>query len=141
MSTTQSPQDEIAAMQATLARHDEDLERIKQQMLESEESTAPPRRALLENIVAELTATRDNIAQELRAVHERLDVHSSNHGIENWHLVGFLAHTERLDAQAAAQANNDLEVASITRNGRLMRYLRIARTDTIVRENWAPCHT
>ncbi len=85
MSTTQSPQDEIAAMQATLARHDEDLERIKQRMLESEEST----RALLENIVAELTATRDNIAQELRAVNERLDV------------------------QTAAQANTDREIAGI----------------------------
>ena len=99
MSTTQSPQDEIAAMQATLARHDEDLERIKQQMLESEEST----RALLENIVAELTATRDNIAQELRAVNDRLDAHTD---ILN-------AHTERLDAQAAAQANTDREIAGI----------------------------
>ncbi len=99
MSTTQSPQDEIAAIQATLARHDEDLERIKQRMIESEEST----RAFLENIVAELTATRDNIVQELRAVNERLDAHTDI--LNN--------HTERLDARAAAQANTDREIAGI----------------------------
>ncbi len=123
MSTTQSPQDEIAAMQATLARHDEDLERIKQQMLESEEST----RALLENIVAELTATRDNIAQELRAVHERLDAHTS---VLN-------THTERLDAQAAAQANTDLEIAGIKETLAAL----VARTDTIVEEMGAMSRT
>ena len=99
MSTMQSPHDEIAAMQATLARHEEDLERIKQRMLESDEST----RALLENVVAELTATRDNIAQELRAINGRLDTHTDI--LNN--------HTERLDAQAEAQANTDREVASI----------------------------
>ncbi len=123
MSTTQSPQDEIAAMQATLARHDEDLERIKQRMLESEEST----RALLENIVAELTATRDSIAQELRAVHERLDAHTS---ILNVHTERLDAHTERLDAQAAAQANTDLEIASIKE----MLAALVARTDAIVED-------
>ena len=113
MSTTQSPQDEIAAMQATLARHDEDLERIKQRMLESEEST----RALLESIVTELAATRDNIAQELRAVNERLDAHTRilNSHTERLdaHTSMLNSHTERLDAQTAAQANTAREIAGI----------------------------
>ena len=144
MSTTQSPQDEIAAMQATLARHDEDLERIKQRMLDSEEST----RALLENIVAELTETRDNIAQELRAVNERLDTHTSilnahterldtHTSILNAHTerldahTSILnAHTERLDTQAAAQANTDLEITSIKETLAAL----VARTDAIVED-------
>ena len=122
MSTTQSPHDEIAAMQATLARHEEDLERIKQQMLESDEST----RALLENVVAELTATRDNIAQELRAINGRLDTHTDI--LNN--------HTERLDAQAEAQANTDREVAGI--NGEIsaikeMLAMLVDRTDAMSR--------
>jgi hypothetical protein len=37
MSTTQSPQDEIAAMQATLARHAGDLELIKRWIPETRE--------------------------------------------------------------------------------------------------------
>ena len=67
MSTTQSPQDEISAMQATLARHDEDLERIKQRMLESPRS--PRVSAAWNNIVAELTGNpRATSTQELNTV-------------------------------------------------------------------------
>ena len=113
MSTMQSPQDEIAAMQATLALHAEDLERIKQWLSETGEAMRP----LLENIVAELTATRDSIGQELAAINERLDVHT-----------GLNAHTARLDAQAAAQANTDLEIASIKETLAAL----VARTNELV---------
>ena len=57
MSTTQSPQDEIAAMQATLARHDEDLERIKQWLPESPDSV----RQAIEQQAAEFTAAHERI--------------------------------------------------------------------------------
>ena len=116
MSTTQSPQDEIAAMQATLALHAEDLERIKQWIPETREEM----RSLWQNISDELTSTRDSITQELRAVHERLD-----------------AHTERLDAQAAAQANTDLEIAGIKETLAAL----VARTDGIVEEMGAMSRT
>ncbi len=109
MSTTQSPQDEIAAMQATLALHAEDLERIKQWIPEIREEM----RSLWQNISDKLTSTRDSITQELRAIHERLD-----------------AHTERLDAQAAAQANTDLEIVEIKETLAVL----VARTDAIVEE-------
>jgi len=109
MSTTQSPQDEIAAMQATLALHAEDLERIKQWIPETREEM----RSLWQNISDELTSTRDSITQELRAIHERLD-----------------AHTERMDVQAAAQANTDLEIAGIKETLAAL----VARTDGIVEE-------
>lgn len=109
MSTTQSPQDEIAAMQAMLALHAEDLERIKQWLPETRQEM----RSQWQNISDELTSTRDSITQELRAIHERLD-----------------AHTERLDAQAAAQANTDLEIVEIKET----LVALVARTDAIVEE-------
>ena len=85
MSTLQPPQDEIAAIRATLARHEEDLERLKQWLPETGAATG----SLLQNLVAELRATRDGIRQELLAIRERLD------------------------ALEAAQANTDREIASI----------------------------
>ena len=85
MSTIQTTQDEIAAMQATLARHEEDLERLKQWLPESGDATG----SLLQSIIAELTATRDGISRELSAIHERLD------------------------ALEAAQANTDREIAGL----------------------------
>ena len=85
MSTLQPPQDEIAAIRATLARHEEDLERLKQWLPETGDATGSP----LQNLVAELRATRDGIRQELLAIRERLD------------------------ALEAAQANTDREIASI----------------------------
>ena len=85
MSTIQTTQDEIAAMQATLARHEDDLERLKQWLPESGDATG----SLLQSIIAELTATRDGISRELSAIHERLD------------------------ALEAAQANTDREIAGL----------------------------
>ena len=85
MSTLPPPQDEIAAIRATLARHEEDLERLKQWLPETGDATGSP----LQNLVAELRATRDGIRQELLAIRERLD------------------------ALEAAQANTDREIASI----------------------------
>ena len=67
MSTTQSPQDEIAAMQVTLARHDEDLERIKQWLPESPDSV----RQAIEQQAAEFAAAHERIERELNAVRER----------------------------------------------------------------------
>ena len=123
MSTTQSPQDEIAAMQATLALHAEDLERIKQWIPETREEM----RSLWQNISDELTSTRDSITQELRAIHERLDAHTER----------LDAHTERLDAQAAAQANTNLEIAGIKETLAAL----VARTDGIVEEMGAMSRT
>ena len=67
MSTAQSPQDEIAAMQAALARHDEDLERIKQWLPESPDSV----RQAIEQQAAEFAAAHERIERELNAVRER----------------------------------------------------------------------
>ena len=84
MSTPPTPQDEIAAMQATLARHEEDLERLKQWLPESGDATG----SLLESIVAELTATRDGIRRELRSIHERLDVLTAAQANANREIAG-----------------------------------------------------
>ena len=69
MSTAQSPQDEIAAIQATLARHAEDLERIKAWLPEIPESL----RQTLEQRAAEFTAAHERIERELNAIRERQD--------------------------------------------------------------------
>ena len=90
MSTMQTPQDEIAAMQATLARHEEELARIRQWLPETDAGMRP----VWESIADELAATRESIRRELLAIHERLD------------------------AQAAAQANTDREIVSI--NGEIV---------------------
>ena len=84
MSTPSTPRDEIAAMQATLARHEEDLERLKQWLPESGDATG----SLLESIVAELTATRDGIRRELRSIHARLDVLAAAQANANREIAG-----------------------------------------------------
>ena len=55
MSTMQTPQDEIAAIQATLALHAEDLELIKQQLPE----IAGAVRQAIEQATAEFVATHE----------------------------------------------------------------------------------
>ena len=72
-------------MQATLARHEEELARIRQWLPETDAGMRP----VWESIVDELAATRESIRLELLAIHERLD------------------------AQAAAQANTDRAIAAI----------------------------
>ena len=67
MSTMQTPQDEIAAIQATLALHAEDLELIKQQLPE----IAGAVRQAIEQATAEFVATHERIERELNAVRER----------------------------------------------------------------------
>ena len=84
MYTPPTPRDEIAAMQATLARHEEDLERLKQWLPESGDATG----SLLESIVAELTATRDGIRRELLSIHERLDVLAAAQANANREIAG-----------------------------------------------------
>ena len=85
MSTMQTPQDEIAAIQATLALHAEDLELIKQQLPE----IAGAVRQAIEQATAEFVATHERIERELNAVRERQE------------------------AQALAQANTAREIAGI----------------------------
>ena len=84
MATAQGPQDEIAAMQATLTLHSEQLERLNQWLPETGEAMRP----LLENIVAELTATRDSVRQELLAIHSRLDVHAAAQARTDENIAG-----------------------------------------------------
>ena len=67
MSTMQTPQDEIAAIQATLALHAEDLELIKQQLPE----IAGAVRQAIEQATAEFVAAHERIERELNAVRER----------------------------------------------------------------------
>ena len=81
----QTPQDEIAAIQATLALHAEDLELIKQQLPE----IAGAVRQAIEQATAEFVATHERIERELNAVRERQE------------------------AQALAQANTAREIAGI----------------------------
>ena len=81
----QTPQDEIAAIQATLALHAEDLELIKQQLPE----IAGTVRQAIEQATAEFVATHERIERELNAVRERQE------------------------AQALAQANTAREIAGI----------------------------
>ena len=85
MSTMQPPQDEIAAMQATLALHAADLEQIKRQLPE----IAGAVREEMERRTAEFTAANERIWLELTVIRERQD------------------------AFALAQANTDQEIASI----------------------------
>ncbi len=85
MSTMQTPQDEIAAIQATLALHAEDLELIKQQLPE----IAGAVRQAIEQATAEFVATHERIERELNAARERQE------------------------AQALAQANTAREIAGI----------------------------
>ena len=63
----QTPQDEIAAIQATLALHAKDLELIKQQLPE----IAGAVRQAIEQATAEFVATHERIERELNAVRER----------------------------------------------------------------------
>ena len=63
----QTPQDEIAAIQATLALHAEDLELIKQQLPE----IAGAVRQAIEQATAEFVAAHERIERELNAVRER----------------------------------------------------------------------
>ena len=63
----QTPQDEIAAIQATLALHAEDLELIKQQLPEIAEAV----RQAIEQATAEFVAAHERIERELNAVRER----------------------------------------------------------------------
>ena len=81
----QTPQDEIAAIQATLALHAEDLELIKQQLPE----IAGAVRQAIEQATAEFVAAHERIERELNAVRERQE------------------------AQALAQANTAREIAGI----------------------------
>ncbi len=67
MSTMQTPQDEISAIQATLALHAEDLERIKQQLPE----IAGAVRQAIEQATVEFVAAHERIERELNAVRER----------------------------------------------------------------------
>ena len=85
MSTMQTPQDEIAAIQATLALHAEDLELIKQQLPE----IAGAVRQAIEQATAEFVAAHEDIERELQAIRERQE------------------------AQALAQAHTAREIAGI----------------------------
>ncbi len=67
MSTMQTPQDEIAAIQVTLALHAEDLELIKQQLPEISGAV----RQTIEQATAEFVAAHERIERELNAVRER----------------------------------------------------------------------
>ena len=69
MSTMQTPQDEILAIQATLELHAEDLERIKQWLPEIADTV----RHGLEQQAAEFTAVHERIERELNAIRERQD--------------------------------------------------------------------
>ena len=86
MSTMQQPpQDEIAAIQTTLAHHASDLEQIKRQLPE----IAGAVRDEMERRAIEFTVANERIWQELTAIRERQD------------------------ALALAQANTDREIAGI----------------------------
>ena len=85
MSTMQTPQDEIAAIRATLALHAEDLELIKRQLPEISGAV----RQAIEQATAEFVAAHERIERELNAVRERQE------------------------AQALAQANTAREIAGI----------------------------
>ena len=69
MSTIQTPQDEIAAIQATLALHAQDLARINRQLPEIAETV----RIALERQAAESAAAHEQIVRELQAIRERQD--------------------------------------------------------------------
>lgn len=69
MSTIQTPQDEIAAIQATLALHAQDLARINRQLPEIAETV----RISLERQAAESAAAHEQIVRELQAIRERQD--------------------------------------------------------------------
>lgn len=88
MTAMRTPQDELAAIQTTLAHHADDLARIKQQLPEVTGAV----RAALEQQTAEFTAAHERIWQELRAIQARLD------------------------AQDAAQAHTDREITNINRH-------------------------
>ncbi len=67
MSTAQAPQDDIAAIQSTLARHEDDLERVKRLLPEITGTL----RQTIERITAEFVSTTEHIAQAVLTIHER----------------------------------------------------------------------
>ena len=123
MATAQGPQDEIAAMQATLTLHSEQLERLNQWLPETGEAMRP----LLENIVAELTATRDSVRQELLAIHSRLDVHAAAQARTDENIAGINGEIAGING----------EIAGIKET---LAFL-VARTDTLVEQADATSRT
>lgn len=73
MTTTLTPQDEIAAIHATLALHAQDLARINRQLPELAETV----RLGLERQAAESAAAHERIFRELQAIRERQDAQES----------------------------------------------------------------
>lgn len=106
MSTTQSPQDEIAAMQATLALHAEDLERIKQWLPEIADTV----RHGLEQQAAEFAAVHERIEQELNAIRERQDAQDGEIASIKESLAVLVARTDQLAARTDQLATRTDEV-------------------------------
>ena len=130
MATAQGPQDEIAAMQATLTLHSEQLERLNQWLPETGEAMRP----LLENIVAELTATRDSVRQELLAIHSRLDVHAAAQARTDENIAGINGEIAGINGEIAGING---EIAGIKET---LAFL-VARTDTLVEQADATSRT
>lgn len=114
MSTMQSPQDEIAAMQATLALHAEDLERIKQWLPE----VADTIRQGLEQQTAEFTAAHERIERELNAIRERQDAQESEIVSIKEMLAALSVRTDavviQLDGMSRALKTIDSRVGNLT---------------------------
>ena len=98
MSTTQSPQDEILAIQATLELHAEDLERIKQQLPAINDEA---RRQDIEQATAQSVADHQRIEQELQAIRERLDALERAQSITTREIADIKAGIARIDGEIA----------------------------------------
>ena len=95
MSTMQTPQDEILAIQATLELHAEDLERIKQWLPEIADTV----RHGLEQQAAEFTAVHERIERELNAIRERQDAQDGEIASIKESLAVLVARTDQLAAR------------------------------------------
>lgn len=91
----QTPQDEISAIQATLALHAEDLERIKQQLPE----IAGAVRQAIEQATAEFVAAHERIERELNAVRERQEAQAGEIAIIKGTLSVLVIRTDAVVAR------------------------------------------
>ena len=121
MSTIQTPQDEIAAIQATLALHAQDLARINRQLPEITETV----RIALERQAAESAAAHAQIFRELQAIRERQDAQERE-------IVGIKGDIVRIDGEIVGIHGEIAGIKNEIIHIKEQLAILFARTDAII---------
>ncbi len=121
MSTIQTPQDEIAAIQATLALHAQDLARINRQLPEIAETV----RIALERQAAQSAAAHEQIVRELQAIRERQDAQERE-------IAGIKGDIVRIDGEIAGIKDEIAGIKDEIVHIKEQLAVLFARTDAII---------